>query len=117
MIPIKIREPSLRRSSFDLVENSSSLRTDIDLVEEVREQACIRQEIQLQGLTLRPRRVRPSLVEDKRHEEEKRREARDQLRRAFSNPRITQQWCIRPGIARQHNHPEDVEFYTPHYFN
>ncbi|RDY01527.1 hypothetical protein CR513_15135, partial [Mucuna pruriens] len=52
MIPVKIGKPSLRRSSFDCGKNSSSLRTDLDLVEEAtKEQACIRQEAYRQRAT------------------------------------------------------------------
>ncbi|RDX93051.1 hypothetical protein CR513_24736, partial [Mucuna pruriens] len=44
MIPVEIREPSLRRISFYPIKSPYSLRTNPDLVEEVREQAYIRQE-------------------------------------------------------------------------
>ncbi|RDY14240.1 hypothetical protein CR513_00727, partial [Mucuna pruriens] len=40
MILFEIAESSLRRNSFDPSKNSSSLRVDLDLVEEVREQTC-----------------------------------------------------------------------------
>ncbi|RDY10345.1 hypothetical protein CR513_05154, partial [Mucuna pruriens] len=42
MILVKIGEPSLRRSTFDPVKNSSSLRTNLNLVEEAKEQTCIK---------------------------------------------------------------------------
>ncbi|RDX79222.1 hypothetical protein CR513_40383, partial [Mucuna pruriens] len=41
MIPVEIKEPSLRRSSFDPMENPSSLWTDLDLVEEAKEQTSL----------------------------------------------------------------------------
>ncbi|RDY09758.1 hypothetical protein CR513_05839, partial [Mucuna pruriens] len=44
MILIEIGELSPRRNSVDPSENPSSLRVDLDLVEEAREQACIQQE-------------------------------------------------------------------------
>ncbi|RDX64892.1 hypothetical protein CR513_56496, partial [Mucuna pruriens] len=43
MIPVKIDKPSQRKSSFNPFENPFALRVDLDLVEEAREQACIRQ--------------------------------------------------------------------------
>ncbi|RDX87303.1 hypothetical protein CR513_31246, partial [Mucuna pruriens] len=43
MILVKIGKPSLRRNSFDPFENPLSLRVVLDLVEEIKEQACMRQ--------------------------------------------------------------------------
>ncbi|RDX64235.1 hypothetical protein CR513_57233, partial [Mucuna pruriens] len=45
MIPVEIREPSLRCSNFDLEDNANTIRVDLNLVEEVREQAYIRQSV------------------------------------------------------------------------
>ncbi|RDX60646.1 hypothetical protein CR513_61193, partial [Mucuna pruriens] len=42
MICVEINEPSLRRSSFDASNNPSSLMVDLNLVEEAREQECVR---------------------------------------------------------------------------
>ncbi|RDX69824.1 hypothetical protein CR513_51007, partial [Mucuna pruriens] len=43
MISVKIGKPSQRRSSLDPSKNPSAMRVDHDLVEEAREQECIRQ--------------------------------------------------------------------------
>ncbi|RDX84024.1 hypothetical protein CR513_34986, partial [Mucuna pruriens] len=40
MILVKISEPSQRRDSFNPSKNPSSLRVDLNLVEEAKEQAC-----------------------------------------------------------------------------
>ncbi|RDX67298.1 hypothetical protein CR513_53844, partial [Mucuna pruriens] len=45
MILVKVGEPSPRWDSYDPSLNSSSLQIDLDIVEEAREQACIRQVI------------------------------------------------------------------------
>ncbi|RDX75260.1 hypothetical protein CR513_44880, partial [Mucuna pruriens] len=91
MIPIKVRELSLRRSSFDHVENLSFLRTNFDLVNEAREMACIR----------------------RCEEEKRRREAHGQLGRTFLNLGITRQRCISTRTVRWHEHTENVEFHAP----
>ncbi|RDX84571.1 hypothetical protein CR513_34357, partial [Mucuna pruriens] len=42
MIIVEIGEPSLKRDKFKLEDNSNVIQEDLDLVEEAREQACIR---------------------------------------------------------------------------
>lgn len=44
MIPVEIGEPSLRRMNYDENHNEESLKIELDLLEEGREQARIRQE-------------------------------------------------------------------------
>ncbi|RDX61976.1 hypothetical protein CR513_59745, partial [Mucuna pruriens] len=44
MIPVEITKPSHRRDFFDPSKKPSYLRVDLNLVEEVKEQACIQQE-------------------------------------------------------------------------
>ncbi|RDX83995.1 hypothetical protein CR513_35021, partial [Mucuna pruriens] len=44
MILVKVGEPSIWRNDFRPDDNLNAIRTDLDLIEEVREQAFIRQE-------------------------------------------------------------------------
>ncbi|RDX79570.1 hypothetical protein CR513_39992, partial [Mucuna pruriens] len=44
MIPVEVGEPSIRRSNLNTKGNDDAIRVDLDLVEEVREQASIKQE-------------------------------------------------------------------------
>ncbi|RDX91786.1 hypothetical protein CR513_26179, partial [Mucuna pruriens] len=41
MIPVEVSKPSIRQNDFNLDENSNTIQIDLDLVEEVKEQAYI----------------------------------------------------------------------------
>ncbi|RDY13252.1 hypothetical protein CR513_01860, partial [Mucuna pruriens] len=77
MILVEIGEPSLRKSSFNPAKNLSSLQTDLDLVKEDREQACIRQEAcrhraaHRYNSNIRPRDLDKSNLEMRGREKEK----------------------------------------------
>ncbi|RDX94298.1 hypothetical protein CR513_23332, partial [Mucuna pruriens] len=101
MILVEIGEPSLRRSSFNLAKNLSSLQTDLNLAT----RKC-KSMVRLQDLN-------ESNLDWRREEEKRRREAHDQLARVSMNRGITRQWRIPLGTIRCHDHPEDVEFHAP----
>ncbi|RDX67538.1 hypothetical protein CR513_53571, partial [Mucuna pruriens] len=53
MIPVEIGEPSIRRSRYNPKDNEITIRVDLDLVEETKEQKCIKQEACKQRVTRR----------------------------------------------------------------
>ncbi|RDX85703.1 hypothetical protein CR513_33063, partial [Mucuna pruriens] len=53
MISVEIGESSIRQDNFDPECNTDVIQVDLDLVEEAKEQACIRQEASKQRATKR----------------------------------------------------------------
>jgi len=45
MMPVEVNKPTLRRKIEDLNINNECLRTDLDLIEELREKAKLREEV------------------------------------------------------------------------
>ncbi|RDX74057.1 hypothetical protein CR513_46236, partial [Mucuna pruriens] len=90
MILVEVGELSLRQSDYGPEDNLDTIRTNFDLVEEAKEQAYIRHEVQFQSKTKRLHRGQPDLKKDERHQKEKeRRKACIQLGRIIQIPRNT----------------------------